>query len=131
VRYLLDTHALLWASAGSDELPQSVGDAIIDPTNDIFVSIASFWEISIKASLGKLPLTGSTGAFQARTESMNIVTLPISLQALDTIRSLPFYHKDPFDRVIVATAIVEDLTLITTDLAIIPYPVAQWWGDER
>jgi PIN domain nuclease of toxin-antitoxin system len=110
-------------------LPMSVSDVITDAENDIFVSIASYWEASIKASLGKLPLTGSTAAFQARTESMNIVTLPISAQALDIVRILPFHHKDPFDRIIIATALAEGLTLISVDAAFAPYPVPQWWGN--
>jgi len=128
VRYLLDTHALLWASRASSELPPAVGEAIVDAANDIFVSIASYWEIGIKASMGKLPLEGTLAAFQSRVEAMNILTLPLTIQHLDIIRTLPFHHKDPFDRIIIATAIKERLTLITGDHEIAPYPVSQWWG---
>ena len=128
MRYLLDTHALLWASRGSSQLPKAVGDAIVDAENDIFVSVASFWEIGIKASLGKLPLEGTLAAFQSRVEAMNIITLPLAIQHLDIVRNLPFHHKDPFDRVIIATAIDEGLTLVTVDHEIAPYSVSQWWG---
>lgn len=128
MRYLLDTHTLLWASRGSSHLPKAVGEAIVDAENDIFVSIASFWEISIKASLGKLPLDGTIAAFQARTQAMDIVTLPLTAQHLDIVRTLPFHHKDPFDRILIATAIDEGLTLMTVNSEISSYPVSQWWG---
>ncbi|MGO8671578.1 MAG: type II toxin-antitoxin system VapC family toxin [Capsulimonadaceae bacterium] len=128
MRYLLDTHALLWAARGADELPQAVGDAIIDASNDIFVSIASFWEIAIKASLGKLPLTGTVAALQSRTEAMNITTLPLSAMYLDVLRGLPYHHRDPFDRIIISTAIEEGLSLISMDTEFPPYNVPLWWG---
>jgi PIN domain nuclease of toxin-antitoxin system len=129
VRYLLDTHTLLWVARDSSDLPQAVGEAIVDSSNDVFVSAASFWEIAIKASLGNLPLSGTIAALQSRTEAMDIGTLPLAAQYLDVVRGLPFHHRDPFDRIIIATAIEEGLTLVSVDHEFAPYPIKQWWGE--
>lgn len=121
MRYLLDTHSLLWALGDTGTLSQAARDAIASPTNIVFVSSASLWECAIKASIGKLDLPDD---FFDRIPETGYEVLPIRISHLNVYRSLPLHHRDPFDRIFVAQAKAEALTLITRDPEIAKYDVA-------
>jgi PIN domain nuclease of toxin-antitoxin system len=116
---LLDTHAFLWWLAG-DELAADAADRIADPDTVVAVSAASAWEISIKRALGKLDLDGDVSEHVALE---NFVALPISLDHATAAGALPTHHRDPFDRMIIAQAKIEGLTVVTRDVAFDRYDV--------
>jgi PIN domain nuclease of toxin-antitoxin system len=119
VRLLLDTHVFLWWRAARDMRPQAV-DAIRG-ADDVFVSAASAWEVAIKAARGKIRLSGSFG--EGVTAS-GFVPLPINFLHALAAGELPPHHRDPFDRMLVAQAAVEELTLVTRDPVFARYGVA-------
>lgn len=119
-RLLLDTHTLLWALASPSELRPQARTAIAEPENLVHVSIASLWECTIKASIGKLDLPDD---FFAVIQRGGYRLLPIQVADLDELRTLPMHHRDPFDRLLVAQARVLGLTLLTRDNAISQYDV--------
>ena len=125
---LLDTHTLIWYLEGDEQLSETCRTHIDDPLNINFISIASFWEIAIKLSIGgKLELSSSLEQLNQLVWQNNIAILPIQVGHTVVIRSLPFYHKDPFDRIIIAQAIVEDMTLLSRDGHFRSYPVRVVW----
>ena len=113
--YLLDTHALLWYNEDDPQLSPEAKTIINNAENRLFVSIVSFQEIVIKQSIGKLKLEYSLELLAALCFETSIQILPIQLYHLDQLSLLPAFHKDPFDRLIVATAISESITLISKD----------------
>jgi PIN domain nuclease of toxin-antitoxin system len=128
VRVLIDTHIFIWYVQSSDRLPSSVIAMINDGRNDILFSIASVWEMAIKQSSGKLNLGNPYSSFiaeQMRLNSMEL--LPVRLEHLDLITTLPLHHRDPFDRLLIAQAIVEDIVIISADSAFSLYPVQRMW----
>ncbi len=125
---LLDTHTLLWFVNDSPELPPAVRDAISDPDNAVTVSIASLWEIGIKSSLGKLPLSGSLLTLEGVLQAQDIAIAPISVRAIHLITQMPMHHKDPFDRIIAATALTSGQALFSADTAFDVYGVNRIWG---
>ena len=125
---LLDTHTLLWFVNDAPQMPSDVRDAIVDPGNAVSVSIASFWEIGIKSSLGKLPLSGSILSLEAIAQAQDIGILPITVSAIHQMMQFPLHHKDPFDRLIAATALTFGLTLLSADTAFDLYGVPRVWG---
>ncbi len=102
---MLDTHTLLWIQEDSPNLSTKAKETIRENSNDLYVSIASFWEIAIKISLGKLTLGYTLDELSNACTINNIIVLPIQLSNLNHLGKLPFRHKDPFDRIISATAI--------------------------
>lgn len=116
MRLLLDTHALLWALGDSARLATTAAEAIVDPDNDVLVSAASCWEISIKEELGKLrlPAPASQWLLQA-IEQVGFETVDISPYHCLTAGSLPVHHRDPFDRLLIAQGMAESLTIMTRD----------------
>jgi len=124
--YLLDTHTLIWFLADSPELSTAAKNAICSDT-DIYVSYASLWEMSIKKSLGKLrfPHTFEEIADMCKEESMQL--LGIDYSDLDIVEKLPFIHRDPFDRLLVAQAQSRNLTIITRDTIIPKYDITVLW----
>ena len=116
---LLDTCALIWSLFESDRLSPSASAAIRD--NDHAVSIASLWEMSIKVSLGKLELSKSITEIADLCDRCHIDILPITPQECETIQILPFIHKDPFDRIIIAQSIRHGAPIITDDEKIWAY----------
>lgn len=125
---LLDAHALLWYLAGSSHLSTAALAAIQDPANTLFVSPATLWEIGIKDSLGKLTLPEPfEKLFPARLDADGIMLLPLLMPHLQQHRHLPLHHHDPFDRLIIAQALVEDLTLISRDTEFPAYGVKLLW----
>jgi PIN domain nuclease of toxin-antitoxin system len=117
MRFLLDTHTLLWFIDGDEKLSSKARSHIENPENDICVSIASFYEIAIKLKTGKLSLSKSLDGIWQDTISQKISILPISKKYLLQYDQVPLLaeHRDPFDRLIIASAIAEDLTVITKD----------------
>jgi PIN domain nuclease of toxin-antitoxin system len=120
VRFLVDTHALLWAFGKPDALSSAARNAIADPANLIVVSSASLWECALKASIGKLDLPED---FFDSVPEAGYEVLPIRISHLNVYRTLPMHHRDPFDRMLVAQARAEALTLITRDPEIASYDV--------
>ena len=122
--YLLDTHIFLWWVLNHPNLSRSIRATIADPTHDVYVSAASAWEMTIKSSIGKLTLPSSPEHWIKEQLRLNaFLPLPISIEHALAVASLPPLHKDPFDRIIIAQANVEGLTLITDDAIIPQYAV--------
>ena len=110
---LLDAHALLWWLADDPTLDRKAFSAIQDPANDVYVSAATVWEIAIKAAIGRL--TFPLDQFDDVMQRMGFETLPILPAHAIVAGSLPRHHADPFDRVLIAQAMVENLVLVTSD----------------
>ena len=119
--YLLDTHIFLWSLDETKTLTKEVAKILKDPRNRIFVSVATAWEISIKQKKGKLPLKTT---LEECFRKSNFEILEIKLPHILQLENLPTYHKDPFDRILVAQAIVEKLMIITEDGKIKKYDVS-------
>jgi PIN domain nuclease of toxin-antitoxin system len=112
VKFLLDTHILLWWLDDNPLLPESLRKLIRDPENTIFVSVVVLWEIWLKQSLGKLTLPSN---FKEVLDLEGFENLPLTARQASTVANLPWHHRDPFDRMLVAQAQVERLTLLTVD----------------
>ena len=118
---LLDTHALLWALTSPDRLNEFARNAISDPSNDVFVSAVSGWEIALKSNLGKLDVPANVIEM---IEATGFDHLSITFAHGVEAGSLPLYHRDPFDRLLVAQARLNDLVLVTRDNRITQYEVS-------
>jgi len=125
--YLLDTHAAIWFFNGDESLSKTANSIIRDLSNDVYISISSVWELAIKIGIGKLDFTGKAAGFVRLAEKNEITLLPITTPHLTVLETLPMIHRDPFDRLLVATAICEHMTLITTDENIARYDVPCIW----
>lgn len=117
---ILDTHIILWWMDDNSLLPLKYRLAIADKNNICFVSAASVWEISIKSAIGKLEIPDN---YLEVLFDQNFKEISISWQHAIKVRHLPMYHKDPFDRLLIAQAIVEDLTILSVDKIISEYDV--------
>jgi PIN domain nuclease of toxin-antitoxin system len=128
VRVLIDTHVFIWYVQDSERLPRLIAALISDGRNDILFSIASVWEMAIKQSTGKLNLGVPYASFiEEQMRLNNIELLPVRLNHLEVVTSLPFHHRDPFDRLLITQAMVEDIVLITADSVFSLYPVQRMW----
>jgi PIN domain nuclease of toxin-antitoxin system len=125
--YLLDTHAAIWFLVGDDKLSSTARRIIEDDSNSVYMSVVSAWELAIKISIGKLRFPGNTTGFMRMTHDNNIIIVPIETAHLAALEELPFHHRDPFDRLIAATAFAEKMTLITADENIMRYDVPLAW----
>lgn len=125
MRCLLDTHAILWYVDASTELPAAVR-GVMD-SSECFFSVASLWEIAIKQSLGRLNRHTTLGDYTRVCEAAGFVLLPIGIPHLERLKHLPDIHRDPFDRLLVAQALEEDLAIVTRDRMIPQYPVRTVW----
>jgi PIN domain nuclease of toxin-antitoxin system len=112
LRILLDTHLLLWWLGNTPDLSETARALISEPENTVFVSAVSLWEIWLKESLGKLRLPAD---FEARMADEPFESLPMSATHARQVALLPWHHRDPFDRMLVAQARAENLTLLTAD----------------
>jgi PIN domain nuclease of toxin-antitoxin system len=121
VNVLLDTHVALWAIQDNAALPSSAREIILSPTNTIYVSTATLWEISIKFSLGRgdMPIDAREALTYFREAGYRI--LPIEPEHVVEVQSLPAHHKDPFDRLLVAQALTEPMRLLTHDSLVARY----------
>ena len=126
--YLLDTHTFLWFLEGSDQLSNKVKGEIKDIKNSCFISIASLWEIAIKSSLGKLNLKFPFENLTSYLTTNAIEILPVTFDHIKELKNLDFHHRDPFDRLIIAQAIKENLTILSRDSNFFRYPVKIVWG---
>jgi PIN domain nuclease of toxin-antitoxin system len=128
VRLLLDTHAFLSWVAASGGLSKRAQTAIASARNDCYVSIASGWEIAIKVSLGKLRIEGALDRFLPEQIAANgFRPLAIDLKHAARVATLPFHHRDPFDRLLIAQALEEDLVVVTADSAFARYGLKRVW----
>jgi PIN domain nuclease of toxin-antitoxin system len=128
MRLLLDTHTFLWFIEGSLNLSDVARNLIEDQANQRFLSVASLWEMSIKVSIGKLEL-GMTFTELVKREVYGnaIELLEIQPEHLDELAKLPFHHKDPFDRLMIAQSLAEGIPIVTKDAAFRSYPVSLLW----
>jgi PIN domain nuclease of toxin-antitoxin system len=119
VRVLLDTHAFLWFVAGDAALSAIARATIEDVANDVFVSVASAWEVAIKVSLGKLMLDAPSveSFFDEQMDANGFAYLPVDPAHVFRVGRLPFHHRDPFDRLLIAQALEEGIALVTRELA--------------
>ena len=128
MKYLLDTHTFIWLNGKSSKLSLRAADICSDRTNQLLLSIASVWEIQIKIQLGKLELPASLGEILTAQQATNsIQLLNIELSQIFELASLPYHHKDPFDRLLIAQARIEGAQFITNDPHIAKYPVPVVW----
>jgi PIN domain nuclease of toxin-antitoxin system len=128
VRILLDTHSLLWFYLGDARLSTSAQTAIADPRNSKLVSPASYWELAIKISLGKYALTESYDEFiQHAIFDNGFSILPVEPQHTSALIGLPYHHRDPFDRLMIAQAQVEGIPLVSDDSIIDQYGMIRIW----
>jgi PIN domain nuclease of toxin-antitoxin system len=115
MRFLLDTHILLWALAEPERLPRKARSLLEDDSNEIQFSAASIWEIAIKAQAGRIDFPVSPDEIAAAAKETGFVELCVSAKHGAAVRSLPLHHRDPFDRLLVAQAITEPARLLTVD----------------
>ena len=127
--HIIDTHTFLWFVKGSENLPLLVRELIENPAETTQISITSFWEIGIKAGLGKLPLTAGLLELEAIAARQPIKILPITVQAIFAVQQMPQYHKDPFDRIIAATVLMTGGVLLSADAIFDAYGVPRTWQE--
>jgi len=125
--YLLDTHTAIWYLTGDILLSTTAGRIINDRYNRIFISVISAWELAIKISIGKLRFPGNVTGFMRASQANDFIILPIENSHLTVLEQLPLLHRDPFDRLLVATAISEQMTFISADKNIAQYNVPLVW----
>jgi PIN domain nuclease of toxin-antitoxin system len=128
MKLLLDAHALLWFLDDDPKLSPVAKAALVDPANERWVSPISLVEIARKARLGKLPLSAPFGAlFPAQLAANRIQLLPMEARHIEPLTTMPFHHKDPFDRLVAATALVETMRLVSADAVLDAYGVIRLW----
>jgi len=127
MKLLLDTHAFLWFIDDSPAL-STRGKALLEADNELFLSVGSLWEIAVKLRLGKLTVAIATESLMTeQLTANNIEILPISVPQLVQVSILPLHHRDPFDRLIIAQAIVEQMPVVSADPAFDAYPIERLW----
>jgi PIN domain nuclease of toxin-antitoxin system len=125
MRLLLDTHVLLWWHDQPERLTDTAYDTINDPGNDVFISVVKGWEIQTKAQLGKLTLPKPLRVILQEEQATNgFRLLPVTIDHVYVLDSFPLHHRDPFDRLLIAQAHQEGLTLVTHDPKLSPYSVS-------
>lgn len=126
-RYLLDSHAFLWIKTDPEQTDPKTLAKLADPTNQLYLSLAGVWELAMKAAMGKLGaftrLASSPSALVSALRESGIELLPIALPHVLLAAKLPQHHRDPFDRVMIAQAMTEDLDIVTRDSALARYGV--------
>ena len=128
MRYLLDTHILIWHFEGNEKLTHKIReDILFNAKSQIFVSISSLWEIAIKMNIGKYDFEGGFSAFYKLVNDNEFDIVPIKLKHMELLSDLPLIHRDPFDRIIIATSLVEDMLIVTADENIQKYSVPWVW----
>ena len=122
MKLLLDTHILLWSADRPEELSKEAVSLLANPENVLFFSATNIWEISIKNSLRRKDFPVDPGSFRRNLLANGYIELPITSEHCIAIQSLPPLHKDPFDRILIAQATVEGITLLTADRKVAKYP---------
>jgi PIN domain nuclease of toxin-antitoxin system len=128
MKLLLDTHTFLWLVEGSPRLGPAAQAALADPLNELYLSVASVWELAIKTGNKKLALSDPLDVFLAKwAVAYRLALLPIQTPHALALLGLPDHHRDPFDRILIAQAIVESMTLVSADAKLAPYSVQLIW----
>jgi PIN domain nuclease of toxin-antitoxin system len=128
MKYLIDTHTLLWFLSDDAKLPTTVKTLIENPQNVCLVHHISLWEIAIKVSLNKLPLFISLADFFKATENQGFTIVDTQNSHLLKVATLPFYHKDPFDRLLISYALTENIPIVSVDEHFSQYGVEMIWN---
>jgi PIN domain nuclease of toxin-antitoxin system len=123
---LLDTHTFIWLSEDDPNLPTTLRSTI-ENTDRVFVSIVSFWEISIKLNIGKISLRDDFNNIESRFRATKFTLLPISIKDTIQLSQIPIHHKDPFDRVLIAQAMNRSLKVASRDVAFDAYDIQRLW----
>lgn len=128
MKLLLDTHTFIWWDSDPTRLSPKALSLCQNPSNTLLFSVASAWEMQIKAQLGKLTFTlPLADIIEGQQQSSNVEVLPVGLTHVLALEKLPEIHKDPFDRLLIAQAIVEDAVLVSQDTLFQQYPVNVQW----
>ena len=127
MKLLLDTHTFLWWDSEPEKLSRRALELCQNPENTLVLSVASIWEMQIKIQLGKLQIKIPLEEMISQQQKNGIEILPVEASHIFAVESLPNHHKDPFDRLIIAQALVEDAILISADPLISQYPVGVEW----
>ena len=128
MQLLLDTHTLLWFCLNDTQLSTAAKDVMVDDDNELFVSPASFWELAIKISQRKYAIPKPLDTFlNTILDEQNFNVVPISVAHVASVSSLPFHHKDPFDRMLVAQSLVQDWPIVSKDDSLDAYGVNRIW----
>ena len=128
MKILVDTHALLWMLEGNPKLSKRARQILSSDANELLFSLVSLWEIAVKMQIGKLPGFGSSVAYiRDELAEHNIAVLPIRYEHILAMHGLPMHHTEPFDRLILAQAVVESLPILTHDRMFPAYPVKLVW----
>jgi len=125
--YLLDTHAFLWFINGSEDLSKKARVAIEDINQAKYIRIVSFWEIAIKISLKKLKIDFPFRELHLLAVKNGFEILPLTFEHSSNLIKLTFHHKDPFDRMLISQAIIEELIVISKDQNFVHYPIESIW----
>jgi PIN domain nuclease of toxin-antitoxin system len=128
MKYLLDTHTVLWFFDDNAKLSRKAREIILDINSEKYVSIVSAWEIAIKISIEKLKFEGGVSGFLQMVDENGFLSLSVERSYVKGVQALPFFHRDPFDRLIVASAISEDMCLVTADDNVHLYNVNYIWN---
>jgi PIN domain nuclease of toxin-antitoxin system len=127
MRLLLDTHTFLWFINANPQLSERA-KSLLESDAELLLSTASLWEIAIKISIDKLTLARPYAVFIPQQLALNSIgELPIDLAHLALISTLPFHHRDPFDRLLIAQAMVESLAIVSADVAFDAYQITRLW----
>ncbi len=127
MKYLLDTHSYIWYVEDDKQLSRNALNIIDNPDNELYLSIVSIWEITIKASLHKLNLKQSISNIYDELINLNIEILSLEKKNFEILYNLQFFHRDPFDRMIISQAITENLPIISKDIAFNNYKIEKIW----
>lgn len=128
MKYLLDTHVLLWIANDDSQLSKKTKNIFLNEKNDIFLSTASIWEMAIKISLRKLNVNEPLKNFiKTKVIGNKIKIINISVEHLFVLESLPFHHRDPFDRLIIAQSIIEKIPVLSKDTMFKKYDINLIW----
>jgi PIN domain nuclease of toxin-antitoxin system len=128
MRILLDTHALIWFVDQHQLLSPPAHSAITDPANQVLVSAASIWEIAVKVALGKLSLSLPYKQWaNSALNHLGATVLQITVDYTEPLTTLPTHHRDPFDRLLIAQAVVEQIPIVSKDAAFDAYSVRRLW----
>lgn len=128
MKLLADTHAFIWSFSDTKKLPPMVAAALKNPSHQVFLSVASVWEMQIKIRLGQMVFPDTLANIIQEQQFINgIEILPVQLSHALYLENLPYHHKDPFDRLLISQAIVENMTLISADKVFSQYPVKLLW----
>ncbi len=125
---LLDSHGFVWMHEEPYKLSVKVANEILNPANRIFLSVASVWELQIKIALGKFSFSDTLeNVINEERQTNNLQFLPINLSHALYLENLPPHHKDPFDRLLISQAIVENMTLVSADANFGKYQISMLW----